>query len=65
MSEKTRREKALKLIADGEDDEVIRVLTGYQKSVIQMLRQETVCNSTKPVKEDSSQTGLGVQDGLF
>lgn len=29
MSEKTRREKALKLIADGEDDEVIRVLTGY------------------------------------
>ena len=65
MSEKTRREKALKLIADGEDDEVIRVLTGYQKSVIQMLSQETVCNSTKPVKEAAPQTDLGMQGDLF
>lgn len=65
MSEKTRREKALRLIADGEDDEVIRVLTGYQKSVIQTLRRETVCNGTEPVKEDTPQTDLGVQGGLF
>lgn len=48
MSEKTRRDKTLKLIEDGEDDEVIRVLTGYQPSVIQMLRREAICNITKP-----------------
>lgn len=65
MSEKTRRDKALKLIEDGEDDEVIRVLTGYQPSVIQMLRREAICNTANPVGKDSSQTDSEVQGGLF
>lgn len=65
MSEKTRRDKTLKLIEDGEDDEVIRVLTGYQPSVIQTLRREAICNITKPDRGDSSDSDLEVQGDLF
>lgn len=65
MSEKTRRDKTLKLIEDSEDDEVIRVLTGYQPSVIQMLRREAICNITKPDRGDSSDSDLEVQGDLF
>lgn len=65
MSEKTRRDKALKLIEDGEDDEVIRVLTGYHPSVIKMLRREAICNITKSDGGDSSDSDLEVQGDLF
>lgn len=65
MSEKSIREKALKLIADGEDDEVIRILTGYPPAVIQTLRREAVCNMLESGKEDSSHTEPDIQGGLF
>lgn len=65
MSERNRHDKAMQLIAEGEGDDAIRILTGYQPETIRMLRCETIHRQPSTSERKSEPNGLGLQEGLF